>query len=133
MVDTTRDIRLLPPGLLAYIGDSIYEIQARTWLVEQGYFSLNKIHQAAIELVNASAQARGLKVIQHNLTEEEADIVRRGRNYRTGSMPANADKMEYRLSTGLEALFGYLYLSGDLKRIDQLWGELVDELSGEIV
>ncbi len=125
------NLRVLPPGLLAYIGDSIYEIQARTWLLGQGYRDLNKIHKKTVEFVNATAQARGLKFIEPELTEEEESIIRRGRNARTGSIPKNTDMIDYRLSTGLEALFGYLYLKENHERINQLWELLVEGLEDE--
>jgi len=127
MIDE-KEVGLLSPGLLAYIGDSIYELQARSYLLDQGYRSLNKIHQGVITLVQASAQARALRSLEGDLSQREKEIVRRGRNTRTGSIPNNAEIMDYRLSTGLEALFGYHYLCGNLKRLEELWNKVVKEL-----
>jgi len=122
------DIDLLPPSILAYIGDSVYELKARSWLLEQGYLSLKDIHQETVKLVNASAQARALKEIKGILTHEEADIVRKGRNSKTGSVPRNATITDYLLSTGIEALFGYHYLRGNEERLTEIWDELVAKL-----
>ncbi len=123
-----KEVGLLSPGLLAYIGDSVYELQARRYLLAQGYRSLNKIHQGVIGFVQASAQARALRSLEDALSDQEIGIVRRGRNTKTGSVPNNADIIDYRLSTGLEALFGYHYLCGHFKRIDELWNKIVIEL-----
>jgi ribonuclease III family protein len=119
---------LLSPGMLAYIGDSVYEVFVRTRLVKSGFCSLNKIHKEAIKYVNAKAQAKGLKLIESNLSREEGDIVRRGRNSKTGNVPTNTKLMEYKYSTGLEALFGFLYLNGDFERINVLGEKMLKEL-----
>lgn len=125
---TAEEVGLLPAGLLAYIGDSVYEVKVREYYIKKGLRTLNNIHQASIGLVNATTQANILKGIEGILTPREASIVRRGRNAGTGNVPKNADMIEYRLSTGLEALFGYHYLSGNQKRLDTIWEKIVDFL-----
>lgn len=125
------ELNVISPALLAYVGDSVYELQVRTWLLNNGYRKLNEIHKNAVKYVNAKAQARGLNIIKSKLTDEEEQIVRRGRNSKSGSIPNNAEMMDYRLSTGLEALFGYHYLLGNHKRIAQLWELIVKGLEDE--
>lgn len=123
-----QEARLLSPGLLAYIGDSIYEVKARDYLLKKGYRSLNELHQHTVKIVNASAQAKVLRELDDNLSKKELSIVRRGRNYQGGNIPANSSMIDYRMSTGLEALFGYHYLSGNYERLDFIWGKIVDVL-----
>lgn len=125
---TEKEAGLLSPGLLAYIGDSIYEVMARKYFLKKGYRRLHDIHQKTITLVNASSQAHFLNKIETMLSEREKDIVRRGKNAKTGNVPNNAEIMEYRLSTGFEALIGYLYLSDQKDRLDQIWEKIVSYL-----
>lgn len=108
--------RLFSPETMAYIGDSIYEVFIRSYLIEQGLRKGNSLHQQAVKYVNAGAQAELLQQLESYLTEEEEAIVRRGRNSNSGSVPKNADVVDYRYSTAFEALLGYLYLEG--KRLD---------------
>lgn len=124
-----KEASLLSPGLLAYIGDSVYELQARKYLLlEKGYRKNHQIHQQTVKLVNATFQANALRDIEEKLTDEEKSIVRRGRNTKSGSVPANTDVIDYRLSTGMEALFGYHYLSGNKERLSQIWGFIIGSL-----
>ncbi|ACL68858.1 Mini-ribonuclease 3 [Halothermothrix orenii] len=127
----TNKVNLMSPGHLAYVGDSVYELLVRNYLVNQGIYPLNKVHKNAVRLVNAAAQARGLRAIEDKLEDKEKAIVRRGRNFNSGSSPRNMKIADYRLSTGLEALFGYLYLNGNYDRIKELWSLLIKELEGE--
>ncbi|HZK17707.1 MAG TPA: ribonuclease III domain-containing protein [Clostridia bacterium] len=114
-----KDPNLLPPATLAYIGDAVYELFTRTELVEKGITNVNKLHHKAIRFVSAEAQAKALSFLNGHLSEEEADLVRRGRNAKT-RVPKNAELMEYRYSTGFECLVGYLYLSGDFERLKNI-------------
>lgn len=122
-----KEAHLLSPVLLAYIGDSVFELKTREYFLKKGLRKINFIHQKTINLVNASAQARALAVIEKKLTQQEQGIVRRGKNTDPGTVPSNTDIMEYRLSTGLEALFGYLYLSNNKQRLDELWQVIITE------
>ncbi|QTL99320.1 Mini-ribonuclease 3 [Iocasia frigidifontis] len=126
-----QEARLLSPGLLAYIGDSIYEVMARDYLLKKGYRSLNELHQYTVKIVNASAQAKALRKLEASLSKKELSIVRRGRNYKGGNIPANSSVIDYRMSTGLEALFGYHYLSGNYERLDFIWEKIVEVLFEE--
>lgn len=111
---------LLPPIVLAYIGDAIFEVAIRQYLISHTNLRPHHLHREATKWVSAGAQARMLFRIEGELTEEEADIVRRGRNAKSGSIPKNADALEYRHATALESLAGYLYYSGRVARLEEL-------------
>ncbi|MFW5991886.1 MAG: Mini-ribonuclease 3 [Halanaerobiaceae bacterium] len=130
-MDKEKEASLLSPALLAYIGDSIFELKTREYFLEQGYRKLNTIHQQTVTLVNASSQAEALKMIEDKLNRREKNIVRRGKNTDIGTVSKNADIGEYRLSTGLEALFGYLYLADKRERLNELWQEIIGGMSCE--
>ena len=109
----------LPGSLeLAYLGDTVYDLYVRSHLVQSGG-RVGRMHRQAIRLVCARAQAEALTRIQEELTEEEANVVRRARNVHQ-SPPKNADPADYQKATGLEALIGYLYASGCEERLEQL-------------
>jgi len=108
------------PLVLAYIGDGVYEMFIRTYVIAQGNAPVNKLHKASKELVRASTQAKLYHILETYLTENEKDILKRGRNAKSISAPKNADITEYRHATGLEALIGYLYIDGDIARIQEL-------------
>ncbi len=112
--------KLLPPLVLAYIGDAIFEVAIRQYLIGHANLRPHHLHREATKLVSAGAQARLLFRIESELTEEEADIVRRGRNAKSGSVPKNADVIEYRHATALECLAGYLYYSSRVGRLEEL-------------
>lgn len=115
---------LISPLALAYIGDAVLELLVRTHLVAKGLQKVNVLHHKAVKFVNASAQANLLRCIEENLTEEERIIAKRGRNAKTGHVPKNADLMDYRYSTGLESLIGYLYLKGEAQRVKEIFSWL---------
>lgn len=120
--------RLLSPGIMAYIGDSVYELFIRSYLIESGIRKNNKLHKTAIKYVNAEAQAEILQQIRPNLTEEEETIVRRGRNCNSGQVPQSTDVVDYRYSTAFEALLGYLYLAEKKERLIKLLTEVKKQL-----
>lgn len=120
----SNDPRELPPLVLAYVGDAVYELYVRSFLVAQGKLKVNKLHQETTGLVNAGAQARYLHQMEDILTEEEKGVARRGRNVKTTHVPKNADMIDYHLSTGFEALIGYLFLAGQEERLNRIMGEL---------
>ena len=116
-----RDVTLLNPLVLAYIGDAVYEMFVRTVVIMyQPESSVHKMHMKTTEFVKAHAQFEILKRISPDLTEEEANIVRRGRNCKSGFVPKNADVVEYRMATGFEALIGYLYMIQNNKRLIEM-------------
>lgn len=124
---SNSDIRMYNPLVLAYIGDSVYDTFIRTMLVSGGSIQVNKLHKKAIKFVQAKAQAEITEQLHNMLTEDEQDIVRRGRNTKSGSVPKNADINDYRYATGFEALIGYLYLIGNTKRLMELF-ELISKM-----
>ena len=115
------DPRGLSPLGLAYIGDAVYEMLVRLTVLTDGNAPVNKLHKKAKNLVNAKAQAQMYFRIVKELTEDEAAVFRRGRNAKSFTTPKNADLMDYRHATGLEALFGYLYLKGEKQRVIALF------------
>ena len=115
-----RDTKELNPLQLAYVGDTIHDLYVRSMLVARG-MTVGAMHKQAVRMVSAYAQARMLEAIEPDLTEAEADIARRGRNSQAKhAAPKHADPADYAHATALEALWGYLYLSGQSARLDEL-------------
>lgn len=120
------DVQMLNPLVLAYVGDSVYDTFVRTLLVSGGYGHVAKLHKMSIEFVKAKAQADILGKINVLLTSEEQDVVRRGRNTKSATIPKNADISDYRYATGFEALIGFLYLTGRIDRLMEVIGMIVE-------
>lgn len=120
------DVKMFNPTMLAYIGDSVYELFVRTLLVSKGNSQAGKLHKKAVLFVKAKSQAKIIDIISEYLTEEEKDIVRRGRNAKTTSMPKNAELADYKYATGFEALLGYLYLNNHIDRLLQIMNHIPD-------
>lgn len=115
-----RDTREYNPLQMAYVGDTVHDLYVRSMLLSKG-MTVGKMHRQAVRMVSAGAQARMLERIEADLTEAEADVARRGRNSQAKhAAPKNADPADYAHATALEALWGYLYLSGQTKRLDEL-------------
>lgn len=115
-----KDIRSYAPLKLAYLGDAFYEIIIRTLVIETTGGPVKNLHSRGSQLVNAKAQADLVMAMLPELTEEETAAYRHGRNAKTSSVAKHADIHDYRNATGLEALFGYLYLSGNEARAIEL-------------
>ncbi|MGN0493982.1 MAG: Mini-ribonuclease 3 [Acutalibacteraceae bacterium] len=111
---------LLSPSVLAFVGDAVYGLYVRTALADKSRPS-GELHKMSAQVVNAAAQARAFAVIEPLLTEKELSVFKRGRNFHTSSTPKNATNGDYHTATGLECLFGWLYLSGDKSRADELF------------
>ncbi|MBS3969156.1 MAG: Mini-ribonuclease 3 [Clostridia bacterium] len=107
------------PLVWAYIGDAVYELYVRTHLVTRGPSKVNQLHCESIKYVKASAQADFARKITENLNEDEIRIMKRGRNTKS-TVPKNADVADYRYSTGLESLLGYLYLQNKKERLMEI-------------
>ncbi|NLB61310.1 MAG: ribonuclease III, partial [Clostridiales bacterium] len=101
--------RLLSPLALAYIGDTIFDLYIRTYLLHHTSHTVHGLHIKATKMVNAKAQARAYEMIENTLTEEEQAVFKRGRNAHNGTVPKSATIKEYKTATGLETLIGYLY------------------------
>lgn len=115
------DIRLYSPQALAFLGDAVYEILVRERIVHRANMPVNKLHLQAVEQVRASYQSKAYAVVEPVLTEEELAALKRGRNISSIKPPKNGTMQDYRRATGLECLFGYLYLKGEIQRINELF------------
>lgn len=111
---------LLSPSVLAFVGDAVYGLYVRTYLAEVNRPS-GDLHKLSVKLVNATAQSQAFKLIEPILTEKELSVFKRGRNFRTGNTPKNSTGGEYHTATGLETLFGFLYLSEQNQRAEELF------------
>lgn len=111
---------LLSPSTLAFVGDGVYGLLVREHLAEFNR-PAGELHKLSVEMVNANAQAAAYALIAPRLTEKELAIYKRGRNFHTSSIPKNSDSERYHTATGLEALFGYLYLSDEYGRLNELF------------
>lgn len=112
---------------LAHIGDAVYELMTRAALCEEGHTAAQELHRRTTARVNAPAQARAAERILPHLDEEESAIFRRGRNTHVHSIPHAANVGQYHAATGLEALFGWLYLQGRTERLNELFSLLRDD------
>ena len=114
------DVRTYSPLTLAYIGDGIYDLIIRSLVVAKGNTRASELHKRTSQIVKAKTQADMAEILLPMLTEEEADIYRRGRNAKSPTMAKNATMSDYRKATGFEALMGYLYLKDELPRMVEL-------------
>lgn len=118
------EVRELSPLALAYIGDACFEILVRSEILDVRK-NPNKLHRESIRFVRAKSQRELFEKIEENLTEEEIKIFKRGRNAKSHTVPKNADPIDYRIATGVEALFGYLYLLKRYNRIREIFKEMI--------
>lgn len=114
----------LSPLNLAFIGDCVYEMLVRERLVAEANRPVNDLHRESVKYVSAKAQTAAFQKIESLLTEEETAVFKRGRNAKTGHQPKSASVGEYHCATGVEALFGYLYLTGNNERITYLFNAI---------
>ncbi|HOQ07165.1 MAG TPA: Mini-ribonuclease 3 [Clostridiales bacterium] len=111
------DINTYSPLALAYVGDAVYELYIRTLLLSKGNAPVHKLHRQSVAYVKAKAQSDVIHKLLEKLDPVEQDVVRRGRNAKSGTVPKNADISDYRYATGFETLLGYLYIKQDFKRL----------------
>lgn len=121
-----NEVNTMSPLTWAYVGDCVYELYIRMMLVNNTRLKPHMLHVNSIKYVKAEAQAKILKGIENYLTEEEKEIVRRGRNTQNHHLPKNASVEDYALSTAFEALIGYLYLTKKDKRLGEILNELIN-------
>ena len=114
------DVREYSALTLAYIGDAVYEIIIRSYIVGKGNAPVERLHKRSSRLVKAETQANLIMAIEDQLTEEEHAVYKRGRNAKSYTSAKNADITDYRTATGLESLLGWLYLSGNMERVYEL-------------
>jgi ribonuclease-3 family protein len=106
--------------VLAYIGDAVYEVYIRQYVISQTNHKPNHLHKTATKFVSAKSQSKLLTTLMPMLTEEEKDIVRRGRNAKSGTTAKNAEVLEYRHSTAFECLIGYLFYTQSFVRLKEI-------------
>ena len=115
-----EDPRQIPALNLAYVGDTVYDMYVRAYLIHTHPETVHNLHLLSAQMVCAQGQARAFFALEGQLTEEELAVYRRGRNAHSGTVPRNANVVDYRVATGLEALLGHLWVLGREERIDQL-------------
>lgn len=124
-----KPLNEMSPLTLAFLGDGVYELFVREYLVSKGSCPVKKLHSRAVEMVRCEAQAYVLtELFWDVLTEEERAVVLRGRNAHVGHVPKNANVADYHAATALEALFGYLYLKGELLRLRELFVMILERI-----
>lgn len=123
----TENPDLLSPSVLAFVGDAVYGLYVRTALAEINRPS-GELHRLSVKAVNAAAQADAFSLVEPLLDEKEISVFKRGRNFHTSSSPKSATTGQYHTATGLECLFGWLYLSGRTSRADELFGVIKENI-----
>lgn len=120
-----EEVNLMSPLTWAYVGDCVYELFIRTHLVETTNLKPHKLHIEAVKQVKAKAQADKLEELKDFLTDEEKEIVRRARNTQNHHLPKNANPTDYMYATAFEGLIGYLYLSGQKERLEEILNKCI--------
>ncbi len=113
-----KDIKTMNTTALAYLGDAVYEVAIRKFIMETGQRNADRLHQITVRYVRAEGQAKAMRQLVEELTEEEQALARRARNRKITSRPRNVDPFVYKLATAFEALVGYLFLIEDKQRLD---------------
>jgi ribonuclease-3 family protein len=126
----SKPYKQLSPLVLAYLGDAVYETYVRQYVISQPNHRPNHLHRESVKYVSNRAQSKALEAWMPLLTEAEVDIVKRGRNAKSGSIPKNADVLDYRHSTAFECLIGFLYYQADFERLQELMNVALTALSG---
>ena len=116
-----KKINEIPIPVMAYVGDAVFEVFARLNSLKTSEWKMNTLHRASVRLVKAESQAELLRLLEPHLSEVEKDIVRRGRNAKSGQVPRSVSAVLYRYSTAFETLVGYLYLTNRHRRIEELF------------
>jgi ribonuclease-3 family protein len=126
-----EDVERLHPLQLAYVGDAVYELMVRTAILEVD-LNVNKLNEKARKYVRATSQANAVKSLEGFFNDKELSIIRRGRNAKINSSPKNTELIDYKYATGLECLFGYLYLKGQFERIEEIFLKIFDLSEGAL-
>ncbi|OES45971.1 ribonuclease III [Domibacillus iocasae] len=128
LAEPLKDARQLNGLALAYMGDAVYEVYIRKFLLESGRLKPNDLHRASTKFVSAKAQAAQLHRLRENnfLTEEEITVAKRGRNAKSGHIPKNTDVQTYNHSTAFEAVIGFLFLTGQLERMEAIIYDILE-------
>lgn len=123
-----KDARMYSPLTLAFLGDAVYSLLVRDMLTSEVNRPAGALHRESVKLVNAAFQADAARKLLPDLTEAELSVFKRGRNAHSAHAPKNQSDADYRYATGLEALFGYLFLIKDNSRISQIFKKCVGEI-----
>lgn len=127
----TEDCAQLSSLALAHVGDAVYDLLVRSYLCEKGKLTAGNLHKATVTLVNAKAQHTAAELVIPKLSGEELSVFKRARNAHSHAAPKNTDPGEYHAATGLEALFGWLWLSGEQARILELFDIIMEAVHGD--
>jgi ribonuclease-3 family protein len=119
--DSRCNPKQLSPQTLAFMGDTVYDMLVRESLIREANRPVGELNKRKVRLVNCKTQAEAVVKLMPMLTDEEISVYKRGRNAFTKNTPKNAEVADYHAATGLEALFGYLYLSGNIDRLNELF------------
>ena len=126
------DLRQISPLTFSFIGDSVYDLMIREYLISLGNRPVGEFNKRKVRVVNCKFQGECFAVLEQYLTEEEKTVYRRGKNAEVHSIPKHADKMDYHKATGIEALFGYLYLKKDIQRLQELFAIIQPQIDKAI-
>lgn len=126
------DVKEIGVKTLAYIGDVVYELYIREHVILNSNEQVNKLHKKTIKYVSAKAQAKIVDAILDDLTQEEKDILRRGRNAAANTVPKNTDVVTYKIATGFEAMIGFVYLKKDMKRLEELIAKSINVIEEKL-
>ena len=121
-----RALNSFPTLNLAFIGDGVYDLLVREYLVTHSSAHVGELNRLKVDMVNCKSQAAYMKQIAEHLTEEEAEIYKRGRNTKVNSASKHSTLSDYHAATGMEALFGWLYLKGRQERINELFTLIIN-------
>ena len=132
LTDKKLDIKTVSPLTFAFIGDGVYELFVREYIVNMGNCPVKKLNNAKVELVRCEFQAEVCKnVLEPLFTESEREIYLRGRNAHVGHVPKNSNVSDYHAATAFEAVFGYLYLTNEIERLKFLFGEIISYINAK--
>lgn len=131
LFDVPCDVKMMSPLNLAYIGDAVFDVLVKERLVCQANRPVNKLHNNAAKIVNAKFQAKAIVYLMPMLTEKEISIFKKGRNANNKHKAKNASEGDYHYATGLEAVFGYLYLNDELERLRELFDKIIEFKSAD--
>lgn len=123
----TGEAKALPVSTLAYIGDAVYELYTRMYVLTRCEAGSGKLHRLTVHFVKAAYQAQAARRLTSFFSQAESAIFKRGRNTEPGSVAKNADPIDYRLASGLETLVGWLYLTNQAQRLDEVMTAILNE------
>ena len=128
MLMDEKTLQSVPTLNLAFIGDGVYDLLVREYLVTHSAAHVGELNKRKVEMVNCKSQAAFMKLMLEHLTEEETEVYKRGRNTKVNSASKHSTLSDYHAATGMEALFGFLYLKGRQERINELFTLIIDSV-----